>query len=30
MKDEFYAHTLNEEPPEEWHRLEDLLKKVAD
>ena len=30
MKDEFYAHSRNGKPPEVWHQLEDLLKKVAD
>jgi predicted DNA-binding transcriptional regulator YafY len=30
MKDEFYAHSRNGKPPEEWHRLEDHFKKVAD
>jgi hypothetical protein len=30
MKDEFYAHSRNGKPPEEWHRLEDHLKKVAE
>ena len=30
MKHEFYAHSRNGKPPEEWHRLEDHLKKVAE
>ena len=30
MKGEFYAHSRNGKPPEEWHRLEDHLKKVAE
>jgi hypothetical protein len=30
MKDEFYAHSLNGKPPEDWHRLQDHLKKVAE
>jgi hypothetical protein len=30
MKKEFYAHSLEGKPPEEWHKLEDHLKKVAE
>jgi hypothetical protein len=30
MKDEFYAHSREGKPPEDWHRLEDHLKAVAD
>lgn len=30
MKDEFYAHSRDRKPPEEWHRIEDHLKKVAE
>ncbi len=30
MKDEFYAHSRDRTPPEEWHRLEDHLKAVAE
>jgi len=30
MKDEFYAHSREGKPPEDWHRLEDHLKKVAE
>jgi CRISPR-associated endonuclease/helicase Cas3 len=30
MKNEFYAHSLEGKPPEEWHRLEDHLKEVAE
>jgi CRISPR-associated endonuclease/helicase Cas3 len=30
MKDEFYAHSREGKPPEEWHRLEDHLVKVAE
>src|SRR4030042_5661193 len=30
MKGEFYAHSRDGTPPEEWHRLEDHLKKVAE
>jgi CRISPR-associated endonuclease/helicase Cas3 len=30
MKNEFYAHSLDGEPPETWHRLEDHLKNVAE
>jgi hypothetical protein len=30
MKEEFYAHSRDGKPPEEWHRLEDRLKKVAE
>ncbi|MEW6377484.1 MAG: CRISPR-associated helicase Cas3' [Thermodesulfobacteriota bacterium] len=30
MKDEFYAHSKDGKPREEWHRLEDHLKKVAE
>jgi hypothetical protein len=29
MKDEFYAHSRDGKPHEEWHRLEDHLNKVA-
>lgn len=30
MKDDFYAHSLNGKPPEDWHRIEDHLKRVAE
>ncbi len=30
MKNEFYAHSREGEPPEHWHCLEDHLKKVAE
>ena len=30
MKDEFYAHSREGKPPEEWHRLEDHLNAVAE
>jgi len=30
MKNEFYAHSREGKPPEEWHRLEDRLKAVAE
>jgi CRISPR-associated endonuclease/helicase Cas3 len=30
MKDEFYAHSREGKPPEDWHRLEDHLKNVAE
>ena len=30
MKDQFYAHSRDRKPPEDWHRLEDHLKKVAE
>jgi CRISPR-associated endonuclease/helicase Cas3 len=30
MKDEFYAHSREGKPPEDWHRLEDHLNKVAE
>lgn len=29
MKTEFYAHSREREPPENWHRLEDHLEKAA-
>ena len=29
MKDEYYAHSKEGKPPDEWHRLEDHLKEVA-
>ena len=29
MKNEFYAHSRDGKPPEDWHRLEDHLKEVA-
>ena len=29
MKNEFYAHSRDGKPREEWHRLEDHLKEVA-
>jgi len=30
MKDEFYAHSHKEKPTQDWHRLEDHLKSVAE
>jgi CRISPR-associated endonuclease/helicase Cas3 len=30
MNDEFYAHSRDGKPPEEWQRLEDHLIKVAE
>jgi len=30
MEHEFYAHSLPGKPPEDWHRLEDHLKAVAE
>ena len=30
MKDQYYAHSLEGKPPEDWHCLEDHLKKVAE
>ena len=30
MKSEFYAHSLPEKSPEDWHRLEEHLKSVAE
>jgi len=30
MKKEYYAHSREGKPPEDWHRLEDHLKKVAE
>jgi len=30
MEDEFYAHSLEGKPHEEWHRLEDHLNRVAE
>jgi hypothetical protein len=30
MKDEFYAHSRDGKPREEWHRLEDHLTRVAE
>ncbi len=29
MKDEFYAHSRDGRPPQDWHKLEDHLKNVA-
>jgi len=29
MSREYYAHSFEGKPPEEWHRLEDHLKEVA-
>jgi hypothetical protein len=29
VKNEYYAHSREGEPPEKWHRLEDHLKGVA-
>ena len=30
MEKEYYAHSIEGKPPEDWHRLEDHLKKVAE
>jgi hypothetical protein len=30
MKKEFYAHSREGKAPEDWHRLEDHLKAVAE
>jgi len=30
MPDEYYAHSKEGKPVEEWHRLEDHLKNVAE
>ena len=30
MKDEYYAHSKEGKPPEDWHRLIDHLKKVSE
>ena len=30
MKDQYYAHSLDKKPPEDWHRLDDHLKNVAE
>ena len=30
MNDEFYAHSRDGKPREEWHRLEDHLTRVAE
>jgi len=30
MKKEFYAHSREGSPPEDWHKLEDHLKSVAE
>jgi CRISPR-associated endonuclease/helicase Cas3 len=30
MKKEFYAHSKEGKPPEDWHRLEDHLKKLSE
>jgi len=30
MKHEYYAHSQTGTPKENWHRLEDHLKKVAE
>jgi CRISPR-associated endonuclease/helicase Cas3 len=31
MKDKkYYAHSLEGKPPEDWHRLEDHLKAIAE
>jgi len=30
MKDEYYAHSIKEKPPQDWHRLGDHLKLVAE
>lgn len=27
---EYYAHSIDGKPPEDWHRLEDHLKNVAE
>jgi hypothetical protein len=29
MENEFYAHSREGKPSEEWHRLDDHLKEVA-
>jgi hypothetical protein len=29
LKNEFFAHSKEGKPPEEWHRLEDHLIRVA-
>jgi hypothetical protein len=29
MKDKYYAHSRKGKPPEEWQRLEEHLKNVA-
>ena len=26
----YYAHSVDRKPPEDWHRLEDHLKNVAE
>lgn len=30
MKDTYYAHSHKEKPIEQWHKLEDHLKEVAE
>ncbi len=30
MKDEYYAHSRDGKPPEDWQRLEDHLNEVAE
>jgi CRISPR-associated endonuclease/helicase Cas3 len=30
MKDEYYAHSLDGKPPEDWQSLEEHLKNVAE
>ena len=30
VKDAYYAHSHKERPPQDWHRLEDHLKSVAE
>jgi hypothetical protein len=30
LRDEFYAHSLDGKQPEDWHKLEDHLKTVAE
>jgi hypothetical protein len=30
VKKEFYAHSKEGKPPEEWHRLEDHLVRAAE
>ncbi len=30
MRDEYYAHSREGKPREDWHRLDDHLKKVVD
>ena len=30
MKDQYYAHSLEGKPSEDWHPLEDHLKAVAE